>query len=201
MIKLIVFILPFVLTAGCRSKFQTKDSDVSSAVATKNPAVSLSAVQDFVSRTLKTESNPLGIFYSFESICLDVSAQWMKRLNNSGLRGALQETSGVVHLNVSGRRILRSPTHFFIAFNPGTPQEILLDATYGQFIEGAEKLSNLPLMLVSPTAEIKPFFAKYKKLLRVETHEDEHTGLYDTDEWAEMIYSTGRFSKNRKSYQ
>jgi hypothetical protein len=119
-------------------------------------------------------------------------------MKQDGVRSALQETSGVAYVTSGTQKIQRSPTHFFIAFNSGTSNEFILDATYSQFIADAKKLGLNPVFIGKPT-ELAKIFAKYSANLRVEVPFDEHTGKYDPQEVAELVYSFGRYSKNRKS--
>lgn len=136
--------------------------------------------------------------YSFEGWCLDVSGRWLPAIEAENLRGYLQQTSSFHIFSIEDNKIIRSPIHFFIAFNHETDNEIILDPTYGQFFEGAEKLG-LPRVLVAKTSDIKEIFANHAAHLRVEVPVDELKGKYNPKEVAELLYSTGQFSKFRTS--
>lgn len=103
-------------------------------------------------------------------------------------------------MELDGKKIQRAPTHFFIAFNPKTSDEFIFDATYTQFIEGSAKLQLNPILL-KKTSEINTVFKTHPKNLRINVPYDEYAGKYDPAEIAELIYSTGRFAKNRTSHE
>jgi hypothetical protein len=173
------------------------DSSAASADSEK-PALTVESVRRFVAKTLSIKNDGPQKLYSFEGFCLDVSGLWFPHLKASGLKGVMQQTSGVGYLDVDGQQVQRSPTHFFIAFNPNTPEEIILDPTYAQFFLDAEK-AGLQKVLVEKTSEIHRVYSRYAKTLRVETVGDELTGKYNAKQVSELIYSTGKFKANRTS--
>jgi hypothetical protein len=176
---------------------KTDDSVTASADAQK-PALTVESIRRFVSKTLSVRVDGPQRLYSFEGFCLDVSGLWFPHLKSAGLKGIMQQTSGVAYLDVDGQQVQRSPTHFFIAFNPNTPEEIILDPTYGQFFNDSEKMG-IPKVLVEKTSEIHRVYARYSKVLRVETTGDELTGKYNPQQVSDMIYSTGKFKAHRTS--
>jgi hypothetical protein len=162
--------------------------------------VSLEEVKAFVEQRLRMRSASPTKLFSFEPLCLDTSALWLKELQSSSLNGYLQQTQGLHFFTIDGKKVMRSPTHFFIAFNPRTEDEIVLDATYAQFIVDAQGLGLNPI-LVQKTSEIKHTFSRYRSRIRTETEGDNYIGRYDPKEAAELIYSTGIFKKNRTSFE
>ena len=197
---LLSVVISSVLLMGCIvvSK-RTKDSSASSADAAP-PAVTIESIRKFVSKTLSSRNDQMQRLYSFEGFCLDVAGLWFPYLKNSGLKGVLQQTSGVGYVDVDGQQVQRSPTHFFIAFNPNTPEEIIFDPTYGQFFLDSEKMG-IPKVLVEKTSEIHRVYSRYSKVLRVETLGDESTGKYNAQQVSDLIYSTGKFKANRTSLE
>jgi len=201
------------IAVACKSKFHetntssdfqsTRPTDPNSSTQSDAPLptglVRLDEIRNFVEQRQRINSSPLKKMYSFESYCLDYSALWLKELQQSPFKGYLQQTQGVHFFTIDRKKVMRSPTHFFIAFNPKTTDEIILDVTYGQFILGAESLALDPILLAK-TSEIENIFSKYKSRIRIKTSSDDFIGRYDPQEATELIYSTGRFSKNRTSF-
>lgn len=162
--------------------------------------IRIEEVKSFVEQRLRMKaSNPTKMF-SFDGYCLDYAALWLHELSSSSFKGYLQQTAGVHFFKVDGKHILRSPTHFFIAFNPRTPDEIILDPTYAQFISGAEQYGLDPI-LIAKTSDIQKVYAQLKGRIRTQLEADDFIGRYDPQEAAELIYSTGAFSKNRTSFE
>lgn len=190
-----LFFLVFLM--GCKVNPETTSSGVGS-VSAPSSGLTQDSIQRYIDTKLKAESSPADKLFSFDGLCLDVSAGWLGLMKQDGVRSALQETSGVAYVSAGTQKIQRSPTHFFIAFNPGTSNEFILDATYSQFIADAKKLGLNPVF-IGKTTELAKIFEKHSENLRVEVPFDEHTGKYDPQEVAELIYSFGRYSKNRKS--
>lgn len=196
---------------GCRKASSSSESQVESIVSLADgnsgnderapvQAVTLESVRDLVAAKQKKLDPNSTLLHSYEGYCLDFSVLWLQILNESGIKAALQQTHGVYYPKVLGKSVQRSPTHFFVAINPGSADEIILDPTYGQFIAGAERLKLTPI-LVAQRDEVIRVYRRYVRSLRLNVFFDEHMGLYDPREVAEMIYSFGRYSSSRTSLE
>ncbi|MEY3902069.1 MAG: hypothetical protein RL189_1375 [Pseudomonadota bacterium] len=101
-------------------------------------------------------------------------------------------------VEIGGKKQLRDANHTFLLFNPGTQSEIVFDATYGQFILDAQKISGLPRMLIKPISEAASIYSKHSKNLRIfTTRPDDAAGKYNPAEFTQFLYGFGRYSKNR----
>lgn len=78
----------------------------------QRPAVSVESLRRFASTTLNSRVEGFERLYSFEGFCLDVAGLWFPHMKKAGLRGVLQQTSGVAYMDVEGQKVQRSPTHF-----------------------------------------------------------------------------------------
>ncbi len=185
-------------TAGCKGVPLKSEESLPASADAQRPTVSVESLRRFASTTLNSRVEGVERLYSFEGFCLDVAGLWFPHMKKAGLRGVLQQTSGVAYLDVEGQKVQRSPTHFFIAFNPNTPEEIIFDPTYGQFISEASSM-NLPKVLVEKSSEIHRVYSRYAKNLRVEIVGDESLGKYNPKQVSEALYSSGQFAKNRTS--
>lgn len=209
--KVIAATLLLLLAVGCRRASSSSESQVESIVSLADgnsgndalapvQTVTLESVRNLVAAKLKRHDPNSDPLHSYEGYCLDFSAVWLQILNESGIKAALQQTHGVYYPKVLGKSVQRSPTHFFVAINPGSAGEIILDPTYGQFIAGAERL-NLTPILIAERDEVIRVYRRYVRSLRLNVFFDEHMGLYDPREVAEMIYSFGRYSSSRSSLE
>lgn len=189
--KLMVFLSALSVFAGCRKGSGVTESE---AASVRSLQQSISSIRSFVESQLRrNDGSPL---YSFQGHCLDYSALWVQLFNDAGMEVALQQTVGVYYPKVTGKSVQRTPTHFFLAVNPGTADEIIIDPTYGQFFSGAERL-NLTPVLVAKKVEVLAIYERHSSNLRMNVFGDEHTGEYDAREVAQMLYSFGDHSRSR----
>ena len=99
----------------------------------------------------------------------------MQIFKDAGVKVALQQTVGVYYPKVKTRSVQRSPTHFFLAVNPNTKDEIIIDPTYGQFFADAERLNLRPVLVATKDEAIK-VYERHESSLRMNVYGDEHTG-------------------------
>jgi hypothetical protein len=181
---------------GCRMGGTAGDSQVGSV---NSSAVNVDTVRSFVQSKLRAQKAADEPLHSYEGHCLEFASLWHEFLNGSGFVANLQQTQGVYYPVVSGQGVQRSATHYFVAINAGTQDEILIDPTYGQFFSEAQRQGLQPIF-VGKRQELSQLYRQNSKKLRMVVSYDEHTGRYDAGEVVEMIYSFGSHSKNRSSF-
>lgn len=192
-------ILPLAVALGCSNRKDSNESQVSAAGSSQGPIVALAEVQDAVRKIAKQNPNEVGDLFSLSGNCVGVSDLWIHKFKSSTKLPVYSASiRGTMYVKVGGKSLLRDGGHTFILFNPGTQNEIIFDPTYGQFILDAQRISDLPQMLLKPTAEVSSVYSKYSKNLRIfTTQTDDATGSYNPTEFTEFLYGFGRYTKNR----
>ena len=191
--KAFVLLLALCAAVGCRKGSSVAESEPASV---QSPQQSIAFIRSFVESQLRLKSTSSEPLYSFSGHCLDYSALWMQIFKDAGVKVALQQTVGVYYPKVKTRSVQRSPTHFFLAVNPNTKDEIIIDPTYGQFFADAERMNLRPVLVATKDEAIK-VYERHESSLRMNVYGDEHTGEYDPKDVAEMLYSFGTHSNTR----
>ncbi|MEY2987345.1 MAG: hypothetical protein RJB13_866 [Pseudomonadota bacterium] len=144
--RVIIYLGLLFALAACRNRNGGLESEAASVQSSQQ---SIAFIRSFVESKLRQQGREPSELFSFEGHCLDYSALWIKIFSDSGIKVALQQTSGVYYPKVNGKSVQRTPTHFFLAVNPDSADEIIIDPTYGQFFAEAERLDLRPVLVAT----------------------------------------------------
>lgn len=146
-------------------------------------------------------------WWSGYNLCTDLSGKWLPELEAHGLKLTLQATdtnSARATVVVDGREEQVHKFHVFLAdLSLGTGEnEIIFDPTWQQFLAEAGRDPGLPRIFIGTRAEARSLYSMRKAYLRVEAGEggDPRTGRYEPASLTELIYSFGRNTGARISY-
>lgn len=147
-------------------------------------------------------------WWSTYNYCTDLSGKWLPELQKRGMKAVLSATdSNAVRAFVirEGKEVQAYKFHVFLTDSSlGTGEnEIIFDATYMQFLEGAAKLKGLPKIFIGTRHDAEKLFARYASHCRVEAAEggDEFTGRYEIKSYTELIYSFGKNAPARQTFE